>query len=632
MQQVPPVKNFQALLDLFRLPIHENWLDDFRKHAFEVILNAAVIFGFLAGTINLLTNLSKGDWFFVLLVAAGYLMVLLIQFGFKQASYPTRAKLFIGIFFVVGILTSATQGTVGDGRIWMLVGALLAAVFLNIRSALVLMTVNIISWFGIWALYALDVIPYPHQHLQLLIEPDNFSLWLNTGFILFSVGLGLIAAIAVLLADLSSSLQESRILTCELKSEIEHRKQMLENLKTSESKYRRLVENSPNMIMEVDKDFCILEANPAMKKSLGFTGKDLVGKDISYIVPGKIGRLRQQKALLALRENRSITYEDQRDDRYFQTTFIPSPDGEKIQVISHDITTLKTVEQELIRYHHHLEELVEDKTRELQTEVKERIRAEKVALSAQKLADLGMLTTGVAHELNSPLQSILTWSELLLHKIQGGHFTDKTADQCTTHLKNIKESVLRCSKIVSSLRYYAHAQPAEYQPHHLPDIIQETLVLIDHQLREKDAIRIETEFDEHLPKLYCLRYQINQLLINLLTNARDAISSQGVIRVQARYNPEKAEFNLEITDNGQGIPEDLQNDIFKPFFTTKPVGEGTGLGLYIVSGIVEAHGGKITVESKVGEGTTFHLTFPEQPPDSPPLSPSIQGRYSDMVG
>lgn len=623
-------KAAQTLRTMLKTPGRNTRLDPFREQTFEVILDATLVVGLLAGLVNVVTNILKGDLRFVYLVITGYLLVVLIRFAARTWPYNARASAYLAVLLSLGVYLSVTKGTVGDGRIWLLVAAVMAALLLSIRTGLILLGGEILIWFLIWRIYGAYPDLYPYQHLLELIQPGNFSPWLNTGTILASVGLALISSLAVLLYYLTLSLEESQSLTSDLQQEVEERKRVMQTLITSEEKYRRLVEHSPTLIMELDRDLQVLAINQAMKESLNLSEEHLMGMDAAELVDEQTTARWKRITREALENNRIIRIQEERDERIFQSTYIPSPTGNRLQIISYDITLLIQTEQELLKYQKHLKELVEEKTQQLEIEARERIRAEKAALSAQKLADLGMLTTGVAHELNSPLQSILTWSELLLLTLRGNDLDPETASLIKEHLENIKESVLRCSKIVSSLRYYAHTQDLEFKPCQLEEILEDTLVLIDHQFKDP-AIEITKEIQGSLPDFSCMRYQISQLLINLLINARDAVGEDGKIKVHMAYHPGPGTFEIRITDNGEGINPTIKEEIFKPFFTTKAVGEGTGLGLYIVSGIVEAHGGIIQVESEPGEGTEFLITFPDQPPENLPASPVIKGRYSDMV-
>lgn len=620
----------QTLRTMFKTPGRNTKLDPFREKTFAVILDATLVVGLLAAVVNGITNLIQGELRFVLAVTLSYLLVAVIRFPGRHWSYNTRASAYVAVLVSLGIFLSLTKATVGDGRIWLLVAALMASLLLSIRTGLILLGGEILIWFLLWELYRAYPNLYPGDHLQALIQPDNFSLWLNTGFIFASVGVAMISSLAVLLHYLTLAMEQSHQLTADIRTEMEHRKRVMQTLATSEEKYRRLLEHSPTLIMELDRDLRILTVNQAMKESLGVPDAHLMGTHAAALVDEKTAARRRQIIHEALENDRIIRVQEERQGRIFQSTYVPSPTGNRLQVISYDITLLKKTEQELIRYQEHLEELVEEKTLQLEQEAAERIRAEKAALSAQKLADLGMLTTGVAHELNSPLQSILTWSEVLLLALRKNALDQETVSLVKEHLNNIKESVLRCSKIVSSLRYYAHTHHLEYKTCQLDEILEDTLVLIDHQLNDL-SIRVETEIQGDLPEFYCMRYQISQLLVNLLINARDAVGEHGEIKVTLAHHPDPGMFEIRVEDSGEGIHPEIEEEIFKPFFTTKEVGQGTGLGLFIVSGIVEAHGGEIQVESELGTGTEFIITFPEQLPEDLPVNPVIKGRYSDMV-
>ena len=228
--------------------------------------------------------------------------------------------------------------------------------------------------------------------------------------------------------------------------------------------------------------------------------------------------------------------------------------------------------------------------------------------NSQKLVDLGTLAAGVAHELNSPLQVITGLSESLLNRVKQGDYDPARLNQ---NLDTINRSGWRCAEIVRSLLTYARASTSQIQLHDLNSLVRDTLLLIEHQLRSWSNITAVTELAPQLPQLLCDRNQITQVLINLLTNARDAMPEGGEITIRTLHEAATAHLILQVSDNGPGMPETTRARIFEPFFTTKPAGKGTGLGLYIVAGIVRAYGGEILVESALGKGTTFTLAFPE---------------------
>ena len=229
--------------------------------------------------------------------------------------------------------------------------------------------------------------------------------------------------------------------------------------------------------------------------------------------------------------------------------------------------------------------------------------------NSQKLVDLGTLAAGVAHELNSPLQVITGLSESLFTRVEHGEFD---ASRLRQNLETINRSGWRCAEIVRSLLTYARASTGQILPYDLNVLVRDTLLLIEHQLRSWSNIIVNTDLAAELPSLPCDRNQITQILINLLTNARDAMPDGGEICIRTRHDPFMAQLVLEVSDIGGGIPDAIRAKIFDPFFTTKSSGQGTGLGLYIVAGIVRAYGGEIKVDSVLGEGTTFTLLFPDK--------------------
>jgi PAS domain S-box-containing protein len=500
------------------------------------------------------------------------------------------------------------KATIGDGRIWLLFMTTFAAIFLGIKEGIFAAFLSGLSWLVLGVIiFRFQWFDYPYDHLLELIDRETYSLWTTTSVILGAVGLTIVAAITGILRNLNKSLEKSRQL---------------------QKKYRLLVENSPDLILELDRDYRILSCNPTMAKSLGCDHhEELLGKSIRLFLPDEVFKERLAVAEKAFEQGKRQQFEDEHNGKYFYSVMIPNLENETVQIVAHDITERKAAEDKLFKYKEHLEDLVEERNIELMQEMSERERVEKMALAAQKLADLGLLTTGVAHELNSPLQGLQSVSDYLIMNIDEARSSQEFLEE---QVEIIQESISRCAKIVRSLRYYAHITPDDYTEQELDDLINSTLVLAKHHFERNDNISIVTEIEEDLPLILCNRDQIMQVLINLLTNARDAMPEGGEINIQVGHIPEQGLVELKVIDNGKGIPPEYQDQIYKPFFTTKPVGEGTGLGLFIVSGIVRAHGGEIEVDSTPGEGTTVTLTLAEDPPRDVPL-PSAYGRYAEFI-
>jgi two-component system NtrC family sensor kinase len=252
-----------------------------------------------------------------------------------------------------------------------------------------------------------------------------------------------------------------------------------------------------------------------------------------------------------------------------------------------------------------LEEKVEEAMRELQIAQAETVRSE-------KLASVGLLTAGIAHELNNPLTGVLTFSHLVRKQMPDGSPEAEDLDLVIHETK-------RCAAIIRRLLDFAREKTPEKNFSDLNRLIEETTHLIE-QPAHVDDIEIIMELDQHLPAVWIDEDLIKQVIMNVLVNAQHAIEGEGTITIRTRVCDEykRSEqddgavpmVEISVIDTGCGIPEDDLQLIFDPFFTTKGVGKGTGLGLSVSHGTVAAHGGEIEVESTVGAGTVIRIYLP----------------------
>ncbi len=225
-------------------------------------------------------------------------------------------------------------------------------------------------------------------------------------------------------------------------------------------------------------------------------------------------------------------------------------------------------------------------------------------IQAGKLTALGQLGAGVAHELNQPIAAIRGFSQLLLSQLE-------PESPLAPNLKVIEEQSHRMARIVDNIRSFARDTKEGREELELNQVADTALMLITAQLRGR-GITVDLKLDPNLPRVFADKNQIQQTLINLLTNARDAVEEKGPggkITV-ATASDENGGVEMRVSDTGVGISPEIRDRIFDPFFTTKPPGKGTGLGLSIVYGIIQNHKGEIEVESKPGEGTTFIMKLP----------------------
>jgi two-component system NtrC family sensor kinase len=229
-------------------------------------------------------------------------------------------------------------------------------------------------------------------------------------------------------------------------------------------------------------------------------------------------------------------------------------------------------------------------------------------IQAEKIASLGRLSAGVAHEINNPLAGILIYAELLERQMQNGTFDRE-------YLTEIISQTLRCQQIVQRLLEFSRQSLGQKTHFDMNEIILRCMDLISHQAIFHN-IEIRTDLDAELPKILGDPGQLQQVLTNLFLNAADAMQGLGTIRVTSLSAPARDGIILQFTDTGSGMPPEVQDKIFEPFFTTKAPGKGTGLGLSIVYSVIQRHGGTIEVDSTPGESTTFTVWLPlETPPE-----------------
>ena len=240
----------------------------------------------------------------------------------------------------------------------------------------------------------------------------------------------------------------------------------------------------------------------------------------------------------------------------------------------------------------------------------------KQLIQASKLASIGELSAGVAHEINNPLAIILTERQIMLDlENQSGLGSADFKKQFAESMDQIDRQIKRCKRITHNLLRFARRTTSMVETVDLNEFIKEVIELMEREAKSS-GIKISHEFDENLPTLFSDPSQLQQVFLNLITNAIDAHEEKpyGKIHIQTSVNGAKEGVIVAVSDTGSGIsPENIEK-IFDPFFTTKPVGKGTGLGLSICYSIVKQLGGEITVTSKMGLGTEFTIFLPVTPP------------------
>ncbi|MBW2030540.1 MAG: PAS domain S-box protein [Deltaproteobacteria bacterium] len=376
----------------------------------------------------------------------------------------------------------------------------------------------------------------------------------------------------------------------EILRDITQRKTLERELRETKEFLENIMESSVDGILTTDLKGKITYNNRAMEEMLGFTRQQIIGAHISRFYERGIEQAREVMGLLRKYE-RAENYE----------MVVLRRDGSKLSIIT-SLFLLRDEEGDVIGTAGIFKDitaqkLLEDKLKTTQAQLVE----------ASKMRALGELVSGVAHELNNPLMA----SQTILHVI-----FKNLHDNCPNRerLELIQQCNDRIARIVDHLREFSRQTRMERKPIHINQIIQNALMITGQQLIDHD-IAIVKELREDLPMVLGDSSQLEQVFLNLISNARDAMEeADGEKTLSIATDIERAADSSAVTvsirDTGVGIPEENMGKIFDPFFSTKPVGKGTGLGLSLCFGIIEAHGGRIEIRSRVGEGTEAKVFLP----------------------
>jgi PAS domain S-box-containing protein len=323
----------------------------------------------------------------------------------------------------------------------------------------------------------------------------------------------------------------------------------------------------------LDENFTVLQVNKALTQLLGKTEEELIGKRCTEVLhpePTRSGTCPYEKVL---KRGEMVSQE------------IQLPDGRVWLVQARS----DIIDGKLRRIVHSIQDVTAER------------RARKLLEQTERLVTIGQMAAGVAHEINNPLNAIVGMAELLCEDLE-----DEGAKRMAEH---IREQALRIGRITKNLLTFARPRPQEFAPVDINDVVREVVEMKSYQLRSNN-IAVVLNLTEPLPKVLGDKLQLQQVLLNLINNAEDAMSEQGGGTLSITTEQAGGFVRLIVEDTGKGIPPELLPHIFDPFFTTKPVGKGTGLGLAIVYGIVTGHGGRIWAENKPEGGAKFVVELP----------------------
>jgi two-component system NtrC family sensor kinase len=282
-----------------------------------------------------------------------------------------------------------------------------------------------------------------------------------------------------------------------------------------------------------------------------------------------------------------------------QTVGVRSHDelGELSDSFNNMILELKRSRDAIEGWTQTLEHRVQERTQELE-------RVQDQLIRAGKMAAIGELAAGVAHEINNPLTGVLTFSSLMLKKADANHPWKRD-------LENIVQQTTRCRNIVRGLLDFARQRKPDKREWDIHTLIDRTITLVENQARFQN-IKIVRNFKPDMSMLFIDGDQIQQVFMNIVINAADAMAGNGgTLTIKTEVRDERTEISF--TDTGCGMTTEQLSKLFTPFYTTKEIGKGTGLGLAISYGIIQSHGGEIEAESEIGKGSTLKVKLPVEP-------------------
>lgn len=371
----------------------------------------------------------------------------------------------------------------------------------------------------------------------------------------------------------------------EVSRDVTERIKLEQEAQKSNTFFQNLIQSTVDGIVVVDTKGYVLIFNESMEGLTGYSAQEV--KHLSSFYPIDTAKENMKK----MRSDQYGPYGKLNPTSMTITTKY----GEEIPVtLSASIITINGKEMGSVGVYTDMREILKMR--------KDLEEAHLQLVESEKIAFIGRMAAGVAHEINNPLSGILMYAELL----------KKSFEEHTEHVNDIQEIIdqtLRCKRIVSELLEFGRQSVGKVSSFSLEELISKTLNLLINQALFQN-IEVNRELETKMPEVVGDMGQLQQVFVNLFINAADAMEGKGKLDIRARCDTERNQFIITVSDTGPGIPEGLREEIFEIFFTTKPVGKGTGLGLSISRNIIKMHGGNIMVECPPDGGTTFIIELP----------------------
>ena len=541
---------------------------------------------------SFLTAIDDGLWFNLVVYPCAYVFCLILTF-YRKIPFKTRSWLAVLGYFLLGSLGMFTAGLIGSGRLLLFTSGILATLTLGIPSGIIIL----FSQLGVIFLYSYLI----NQNLLHIDLPSfqNVSMLVTTSCTFLFLSIISVVAMGLIIRGLNNTLHRYRKNRDELRVLSERLQSSLESLQESEERWSFALEGAGDGVWDWDIPSAQVYFSPRWKQMLGFSDNEIGTSPHEWhsrVHPDDRHEAEHILSQFSLQSNVQSRIRLQCKDGSYKWLFVRgkvidrSPSGEPLRVIGTcaDISLIKQLEEQQIAYEARLQQ-------------------------TYKMEAIGTLAGGIAHDFNNILGSILGYSELAKRHI------DPESKQYQ-HINQVVLAGNRAKALVQQILAFSRQSEKKHEALDLIPLIKETATMLRPSLPA--TIKINLNLPDKTSQIYGDPTELNQILLNLCTNAFHAMEKKGgslSIELQECYLKDQCQeisiapghyLLLSVSDSGVGIPTDVKNRIFDPYFTTKDQGKGSGMGLSIVHGIMRSYGGSVTCSSEVGVGTRFHLYFP----------------------
>ena len=599
------------------------------KNLADEIVNKALIIGFLFGFISYLVTLIRAfnygfNWttvaITIVIICLGLLVLYRSKFNlnFKVGS--------VVVVILMALITGLSKyGFLVSSKAYIILIPIFVSFVMGYRRAILLLLFFsfVYAFYGI--LYIYEIIPYSVDAQAYISSPISWAM---------DITIIILTAAALLVVGKKYS--DSILLNLSLI------KQQNKELNERERKFYLLFDNSFDAILIV-KDGFIVDVNSIASKVLKVSKDKIIGMHIEEFAPekqpdGSVSVIKMREFAKEVRNIKSKSfewrhkrYDGEEFDAEVHISIIDVEENELFQVLIKDITEQKKQQSEIEQYRLHLENLVEQRTAELNKANQDLVNSnnqlrqqhtkleksiaeiksmQEKLIEKEKMASLGVMTSGVAHEINNPLNFIQTGLYSLRNTFDTGLNHSLSQDELMTNRQIIdymEEGVNRISSIVNGLGNFSSKGTAGFTHCYINDVIEDCLVVLSHEI--KNRIHIIKEFSDRKIKVWASEDGLHQVFFNIIYNSVQAIKHNGTITIKVSVD-ENNMVHVSVKDNGIGMSKVTTRKMFDPFYTKKSPGQGSGLGMTIVYNIVNDHGGRVKVNSKLGEGTLIEVVLP----------------------